>query len=214
MKKYKAIIFDCDGTLLDTVRDLTNAVNAALRCVGLPEQTENDTKKMVGNGISVFVKRALGNNHQDLYDRAFPIFKQYYDQHFDDFTAPYPGIINMLEKLKKEGYLLLLVSNKNRVFLQKLYENFFADSIGFALGETEGLLPKPAPDMVEYILEKFSLQKNEVVYVGDSQVDIKTAQNVKIDGIFVAWGFCDKSVLINNGAKIIIDAPQQLVGLV
>lgn len=212
--KYKAILFDCDGTLLNTITDLTNAVNFSLQSVGLPKQTEEDTLKMVGKGIKVLVEKALGEENNSLFPKAFSAFSSYYNEHYCDYTTPYAGISETLKTLKDNGYKLFVISNKKSVFLKKLYHLYFADTIVFALGETEGLRPKPEPDMVEYVLNTYALRKEEVVYVGDSRVDIETATRAGIDGIFVTWGFDDKDTLLKNGAKILIDAPRQLVGFV
>ena len=213
--KYKAIIFDCDGTLLDTIKDLTNAVNYALEKFGFALKTEEETLKMVGNGIKMLVKRALPEEvEQNVFDKVFAYFKAYYNEHYADFTAPYSGITETLKILKKQGYRLALVSNKQRDYLAKLYDMFFKDTIEYAIGETEGYAPKPAPDMVNLTLSKLGVKKEDAVYVGDSSVDIATARNSEMDGIFVSWGFNTKRQLIENGAKIIIDAPLDLVGLV
>ena len=212
--KYKAIIFDCDGTLLNTIKDLTNAVNYALEKTGFQPQTESDTLKMVGNGIKALVERALPKSGKYLMEKALDYFKQYYGQHFADYTSPYNGILDLLDRLKESGYKTALVSNKNRIFLEKLFNKYFINKIDFYLGESENLMPKPAPDMVEYALKKLIVDKKDAVYVGDSKVDIKTAENSGIDGIFVTWGFSEKKQLIDCGAKEIIDAPQELLDLV
>ena len=212
--KYKAIIFDCDGTLLNTIKDLTNAVNYALEKAGFQPQTESDTLKMVGNGIKALVERALPKSGKYLMEKALDYFKQYYGQHFADYTSPYNGILDLLDRLKESGYKTALVSNKNRIFLEKLFNKYFINKIDFYLGESENLMPKPAPDMVEYALKKLIVDKKDAVYVGDSKVDIKTAENSGIDGIFVTWGFSEKQQLIDCGAKEIIDAPQELLDLV
>lgn len=212
--KYKAIVFDCDGTLLDTISDLTNAVNFALQSVNAPMQTDKDTLGMVGNGIKKLVERSLPDNKKELFDVAFKKFKEYYNNHYDDFTKPYPGIPETLQILKEKGYVLLLVSNKNTLFLEKLYNKFFCDTISVSLGETEGLKAKPAPDMVEYVLKKVGIDKKDAVYVGDSDVDIQTAKNSGLDCISVSWGFKTREDLIKYGANIIIDAPQELLEMV
>lgn len=212
--KYKAIVFDCDGTLLDTISDLTNAVNFALQSVNAPMQTDVDTLGMVGNGIKKLVERSLPDNKKELFDVAFKKFKEYYNDHYDDFTKPYQGIPETLQILKEKGYVLLLVSNKNTLFLEKLYNKFFYDTISVSLGETEGLKSKPAPDMVEYVLKKVGIDKKDAVYVGDSDVDIQTAKNSGLDCISVSWGFKTREDLIKYGANIIIDAPQELLEMV
>ena len=212
--KYKAIVFDCDGTLLDTISDLTNAVNFALQSVNAPMQTDVDTLGMVGNGIKKLVERSLPDNKKELFDVAFKKFKEYYNDHYDDFTKPYQGIPETLQILKEKGYVLLLVSNKNTLFLEKLYNKFFYDTISVSLGETEGLKPKPAPDMVEYVVKKVGIDKKDAVYVGDSDVDIQTAKNSGLDCISVSWGFKTREDLIKYGANIIIDAPQELLEMV
>lgn len=212
--KYKAIIFDCDGTLLNTISDLTNAVNYALINIGCCKQTDEDTLSMVGNGIKALVTRALPNSHKERFEEAFALFKNYYGQHYADFTKPYDGITDLLVELKKRGYKIALVSNKNKLYLKLLFDKFFAETIDYQIGETEGLAPKPASDMVYRALENLNVDKNEAVYVGDSHVDVETAENSGMDGIFVTWGFASKQDLIKCGATKIIDAPQELLDLI
>ncbi len=213
--KYKAIIFDCDGTLLNTIKDLTNSVNYALSDLGFPIKTEEETLKMVGNGIKMLVKRALPSDvENEVFEKVFAKFRTYYNVHYADNTAPYSGITDTLKILKNKGYRLALVSNKQRDYLAKLYDMFFKDTIEYAIGETDGYAPKPAPDMVWLTLSKLGVDKTEAVYVGDSSVDVATAKNSEMDGIFVSWGFNNKQQLKQNGAKIIIDAPLELVNLV
>ena len=212
--KYKAIIFDCDGTLLNTVSDLTNAVNYALEKLGFPQQTDEETLKMVGNGIKVLVFRALPENKKNFTDEALSYFKEYYGTHFADKTMPYDGVCDLLKSLKKSGYKIALVSNKNARYLELLVKKFFSEDLDFWIGETDGLLPKPAPDMVNKALEFLQISAEEAVYVGDSPVDVSTAKNSELDGIFVSWGFCTEEQLFSCGAKTVISAPQELLKMV
>ena len=209
--KYKLIIFDCDGTLLYTLDDLTEAVNYANETLGLKTYTSNDLIKFVGNGIGALIKEAIGEKNLNMYDKAMELFKEHYSVHFADKTIPYSGILEILRELKNNGYLLALVSNKNKQYLRLLYNKYFSEDITICIGESEDLRKKPAPDMVEFVLNDLNISKSDVVYVGDSEVDMQTAQNSGVDFIAVSWGYRTKEFLMKCGAKTIIDTPHQIL---
>jgi len=212
MKTYKTYIFDLDGTLLDTLGDLTSSVNHALRSVGLPERTQEDVRKFVGNGVRMLMKRAVpGGEDNVLFEDAFSEFRNYYLNHDKDQTVPYEGIMDMLTELKGRGAKIAVVSNKFLPATQSLCSHYFGNLVDVAIGEHEGVRKKPAPDTVEEALQRMGADKESAVYVGDSDVDILTAKNSGLPCISVLWGFRDKEFLEAHGATRFVAAPHNLV---
>ena len=212
--KYSTYIFDLDGTLLDTLADLAAAVNYALRQHGMPEHTIDDVRRFVGNGVRKLMERAIpdGEKNPD-FEATFATFREYYMHHSLDNTRPYPGIIETLEALKEQGCRLAVVSNKMMAATQELCRHFFAETIEVAIGENEaaGIRKKPAPDTVFEALRQLGEEKDSAVYVGDSDVDLETANNSGLPCISVLWGFRDRDFLIQHGAKTFISAPSELL---
>lgn len=212
--KYSTYIFDLDGTLLDTLADLAAAVNYALRQHGMPEHTIDDVRRFVGNGVRKLMERAIpdGEKNPD-FEATFATFREYYMHHSLDTTRPYPGIIETLEALKEQGCRLAVVSNKMMAATQELCRHFFAETIEVAIGENEaaGIRKKPAPDTVFEALRQLGEEKDSAVYVGDSDVDLETANNSGLPCISVLWGFRDRNFLIQHGAKTFISAPSELL---
>ena len=212
--KYSTYIFDLDGTLLDTLADLAAAVNYALRQHGMPEHTIDDVRRFVGNGVRKLMERAIpdGEKNPD-FEATFATFREYYMHHSLDTTRPYPGIIETLEALKEQGCRLAVVSNKMMAATKELCQHFFAETIEVAIGENEaaGIRKKPAPDTVFEALRQLGEEKDSAVYVGDSDVDLETANNSGLPCISVLWGFRDRNFLIQHGAKTFISAPSELL---
>ncbi len=210
----KAIVFDLDGTLLDTLQDLTNAVNFALRENGMPERTTDEVRRFVGNGVEKLMIRAIFDGKGNaLFDKAFMDFKSYYAAHCKDFTSPYPGVLPLMKKLKERGYAMAIVSNKIDSAVKALDREYFGEYTSAAIGETEGVARKPAPDTVEKALREIGVKKRNAIYVGDSDVDIETAKNSGLPCVSVLWGFRDKAFLLEHGADIFINKPQELLNL-
>ncbi len=213
MKDYKSYIFDLDGTLLNTLDDLAASTNYALRSVGLPEHTVEDVRRFVGNGVRKLMERAIeGGDTNPLFDEAYATFREHYLEHGLDTTKPYPGVVDMLKKLKGEGKNIAVVSNKFYDATQELVRHFFGEYVSVAIGERENIRKKPAPDTVLEAMRLLGIGKEDAVYVGDSDVDVNTAKNVGIPCISVLWGFRDKEFLLENGATTFIDSPEQLFG--
>ena len=212
--KYKTVIFDLDGTLLDTLQDLTNSVNFALRSMKYPERTIEEVRAFVGNGIGKLMERAVPahTDTQSVY-KALQIFKEHYGAHCEDFTSPYPGILELLDFLKECGVLIAVVSNKADFAVRKLCEKYFGNRILLAVGEKEGIRRKPAPDSVFSVMDQLGTSREETVYVGDSDVDIETARNAGLDSIIVTWGFREKENLIQSGASVLADSVSALENL-
>ncbi len=212
---YETIIFDLDGTLLDTLDDLANSVNAALRKCGLKTRTREEVRSFIGNGIRLLMARATELEEGELFNEAFEEFKRHYGEHCEENTKPYDGVLAMLEELQKKGIKTAVVSNKADFATKKLAESYFGGLLASAVGENEagGIRKKPAPDSLLAVMHELGAEKEKTAYVGDSEVDIQTARNAGVDCISVTWGFKDREFLIKNGASRLIDAPSEIVAL-
>lgn len=209
----KAVIFDLDGTLLNTLDDLADSTNYALSRFGYPTRTIDEVRQFVGNGVAKLIERAIpeGKNNPN-FEKCLAIFKENYAQNMYNKTAPYNGIIEMLSNLKSKGIKIAVVSNKFDLAVKELCKKYFEGVIDFAAGENEaqGIRKKPAPDTVISVLNEFNFAPEDAVYVGDSDVDIMTAKNSKMPCISVTWGFRDEEFLLENGATILINAPSEI----
>lgn len=209
----KAVIFDLDGTLLNTLDDLADSTNYALSRFGYPTRTIDEVRQFVGNGVAKLIERAIpeGKNNPN-FEKCLAIFKENYAQNMYNKTAPYNGIIEMLSNLKSKGIKIAVVSNKFDLAVKELCKKYFEGFIDFAAGENEaqGIKKKPAPDTVISVLNEFNFAPEDAVYVGDSDVDIMTAKNSKMPCISVTWGFRDEKFLLENGATILINAPSEI----
>lgn len=211
----KAVIFDLDGTLLDTLEDLWASTNAALTQYGYPNRTLAEVRAFVGNGVKNLMLRALGIQAPEecpQFEEVFAAFKAHYALHNNDRTQAYPGIPELLARLKEAGIGMAIVSNKLDPAVEALSELYFADYISVAIGENEaaGIKKKPAPDTVLAALFQLGVCKEEAVYVGDSEVDIATAQNSGLACISVTWGFRDRECLMQHGAGRLYETPEEV----
>lgn len=201
-RKYDAVIFDLDGTLLDTLDDLTDSVNAVLMQHQMRQYSRTQIRSFVGNGIRRLMQQAVPEGEANpQFAQIYEEFKAYYGVHCMDKTRPYPGILALLERLSENGYQLAIVSNKADFAVKKLRDFYFADYIKVAIGESEDIQKKPAPDTVYQALKELSTGHERAVYVGDSEVDIQTASNAGMDSIIVTWGFRDSMFLMKHGAQ-------------
>ena len=214
----KLAIFDLDGTLLNTIDDLANAVNHALTLNGYPGHAIETYRTMVGNGVKKLVERAMpqdlcNNNH--TLERILKDFREYYNQHLHDFSTPYPDIEALLNELHSRGVMLAVASNKYENAVCELMSHFFS-SLPFVsvCGNIEGVPPKPDPSIVFRILSEHPTPKNDVIYVGDSAVDIETARRAGVTAVGVSWGFRPVSELESACADHIIDNPLDLLNLI
>ncbi len=207
----KLVVFDMDGTILNTLDDLKDTLNYALGQYHFPARTLEETRAFVGNGIHKLIERAVpeGTDAQTV-EKVFNTFLEYYQIHCMDQTRPYPGIVSLLQSLKEAGLLTAVVSNKADAAVQELCERFFPGLFDFAVGEHEGVQKKPAPDMVQLALRTLGTQASDAVYVGDSDVDLATAKNSGLDGIIVTWGFRDREFLESQGADVFADTPEKV----
>lgn len=213
MKQYSTYIFDLDGTLLDTIQDLATSVNYALSQCRMPERTLDEVRRFVGNGVRLLMIRAVPDGEDNpRFQEAFDIFRSHYLEHSLDTTAPYPGIMEMLQRLKANGKRMAVVSNKFDTATKELIRHFFGNLIEVAIGENEaaGVRKKPAPDTVNEALRQLGVGKEDAVYVGDSDVDLQTARNSGLPCISVLWGFRDREFLLENGATTFVQSPDNI----
>lgn len=212
---YRLVIFDLDGTILDTLEDLTDAVNYALEQSGQPVRSIGEVREFVGNGVKKLIERAVQpETGPDETDKIFDAFMSYYKVHCADKTKAYDGINELLSELKKEGFLTAVVSNKADVAVKKLCEQYFSGFFDYCVGERAGILKKPAPDSVNEVLKKLSVNSAEAVYVGDSDVDLDTARNAGLDCISVNWGFRSEKFLLEHGAVKVAKSAKQIMDYV
>ena len=210
--RYKAIIFDLDGTLLDTLTDLAEGTNYALRINGFPERTLDEIRRFVGNGARKLVERAVpGGQVEAALDQVRRDFDVYYKVHCKDHTGPYPGIMEMLEELARKGYALGVVSNKPDFAVQELIPEYFSGLFISVSGEREGVAKKPAPDLLWEAMKNLQVNSSEAVSVGDSEVDLEAAANAGIPCISVAWGFKGRRFLEEHQAEVIIEKPVEIL---
>lgn len=212
MKKYDTVIFDLDGTLLNTLEDLADGVNHVLRENGYPQRTLEEVRCFVGNGIRKLMERALPENVTgEQFEEVFEQFRTYYTAHCQIKTRAYEGILELLKELKEQGYAMAIVSNKNQSAVTQLNELYFGEWIGTAIGQKEGIRKKPAPDTVLQALKILGKEKEHALYVGDSEVDFQTAENVGMDCVLVSWGFRTAEELKSFVPLARIGRPQELL---
>ena len=213
--KYTTIVFDCDGTLLDTLTDLRNAVNYVLRAHDLPERSVPEVKAALGNGVAHLMRQSLPDSISEAqFNTYLDEFKAYYGEHLQDYTAPYPGMLNVLDTLRTKGYKLAIVSNKIQEGITPLNKEYFGDRLPVAIGERPGLQRKPAPDMVLQALKELGSTQDESIYIGDSEVDVATAKNSGLLCIGVTWGFRDEQLHKDLGVKYIARKAEDIVTII
>lgn len=213
--RYKAAIFDLDGTILDTLADLAASTNHALKRSGYPERTVDEVRRFVGNGIRNLMIRAVpeGTSEEDII-KTHGYFTEHYAVHCADNTRPYDGITELIRELRSKGIKTAVVSNKADYAVQELVKTYFDGLFDCAVGEREGIERKPCPDSVNEVLSVLGLDRSEAVYIGDSDVDVKTAENAGMDEISVLWGFRDKAFLTGHGAVCFAEDTAQLKSMI
>lgn len=211
---FDTYVFDLDGTLLSTLEDLAASCNYALRANHLPERTLEEVRMMVGNGVEMLMRRAVGDKMEDQacdFAHIMSDFRNHYMAHSLDHTQPYPDVMDMLEELKARGKNVAVVSNKFYAATQELCRHFFGDLVDVAIGAREDIQKKPAPDTVFEALRQMKTDVQGAVYIGDSDVDVMTARNSGMPCISVLWGFRDREFLAEHGASIFVSTPRQLL---
>lgn len=207
---YQLVIFDLDGTILDTLQDLADAVNHAMKKNDMPLHTVDEVRQFVGNGIRKLIERSVPKETETaVIDKVHSDFTAYYQVHCADNTAPYAGIPELLQNLREHGIHTAVISNKADYAVQSLCEQYFPNLFDAVAGEKEGTRRKPAPDSVNAVLNALHLTREQAVYIGDSDVDIETAKNAGMPCISVAWGFRDVPFLKEHHAsQIVKDVPE------
>ncbi len=213
--KYDAILFDMDGTVVDSLADITHAVNHAMQHFGLPERSSAEVMASLGNGARYLLHAFLpADTPEGLLDEMLAYYQPYYAAHTGDRTRPYDGILPMMERLRAMGLRLAIISNKPDAAVQPLVRTYFAELVALAVGERPGVRRKPAPDMIDAAAAEMGVDKSRCLYVGDSEVDVETARSAGIGCISVTWGFRSRAQLLQAGAETIIDRPDELPELV
>jgi len=209
------VIFDMDGTLLYTLEDLTDSTNYALEKCAYPKRTLKEVRNFVGNGVAKLIERAIpkGRNNPD-FEKCLEIFKKNYSENMYNKTKPYDGILDMLAVLRKNGFKIAVVSNKFDSAVKELSKKYFNGLIDISVGQRDDVAKKPAPDSVNEVIKELGVKKEDCIYVGDSEVDIQTAQNAGLDCISVVWGYKDIDFLYQNGASTIIYSPEELLDII
>lgn len=192
----KLLIFDLDGTLIDTLDDLKNAVNYALIAENFPQKDKEHIRKSIGNGVAVLVSRCIpdGMNNPE-YKNTLDLFKQHYSIHHSDNTKPYPNVMEALINLKSRGYKLAVATNKLAEVARILIENMYPGMFDYVQGDEKGMDRKPAPMMIESLCKRFGVSKKEAFYIGDTNVDMETAINSQVDYVLVTYGYRTKEEL-------------------
>ena len=213
--KYELIVFDMDGTILDTLEDLKNSMNYTLKLHNMPERTLDEIRSFVGNGIRKLIERAVPQEtSEEKITEIHKNFMAHYEIHCADFTKPYDGVISLIQELRNRGYKTAVVSNKADSAVQELCVQYFPNLFDLAIGERSEIAKKPAPDMVHLALAQLGFSKENAVYIGDSDVDVATARNSGLAMIAVDWGFRSRDFLISQGAETIVSKPEEILELV
>ena len=206
------VIFDLDGTLLDTLEDLTDSTNYALKKFGLQERSIDEVRQFVGNGVDRLIRRAVaGALPEEKEAECLRTFKQYYAEHMYHKTKPYDGIMKLVKMLIQEQYRLAIVSNKFDPAVKELNRIYFENQFPVAIGASEGIAKKPAPDTVYEAMRQLGSSKENAIYVGDSDVDVMTAKKSGLPCIGVTWGFRDEELLTSLGADYIVHRPEEIM---
>ena len=217
IKMKQLVIFDLDGTLIDTIADLAAATNHALTKNGFPTHEAEAYRFFVGNGVNKLFERALpeGEKTDENILRIRKDFLPYYDKHNTDLSRPYPDIPELLEYIQSMGILLAVASNKYQTATEKLIAHYFSGiRFSIVLGQRENIPIKPDPAIINRILSATNVQKEDTIYIGDSGVDMQTANNSGVDGIGVTWGFRPRTELEAFNPKYIVDKTQEIIPLI
>jgi len=214
MTDITTVVFDLDGTLLDTLGDLADGVNFALTQYGYPERTVGEVRQFVGNGVRNLIELSIpGGLENPDFEPCLHVFKEHYSHNMQNKTRPYDGVLILLETLRKEGFKIAIVSNKFDKAVKELSKEYFGSNIDVSIGESARIHKKPAPDCVYEALHELNTEARTAIYVGDSEVDVRTAHNAGLPCVGVTWGFRDKDILVKEGAEYIISHPLELLDI-
>ena len=212
----KAVLFDLDGTLVNSLCDLAFAVNEGLKKYGFPERETSEFERFVGNGISKTIERALphGFKTDENLKKVKEVFSCVYKQHFDDKTYAYNGVPQAVKDLKSKGFKLAVVTNKSQKMAELVVTKFYGDSFDCIIGKRDGIPSKPDPQSALTAINELGVKPFECVFVGDSEVDIMTGLNSGAVPIGVLWGFRKREELEAKGAKYIINTPKEIENVI
>lgn len=208
--KYGGIVFDLDGTLIDTLADLSAAMNTAMRQLGLPEHSPQACRQMIGDGIRTFASRAVGPDHLHLTDRAVELMRADYQQNLVVHSRVYEGLSEVIERLAAVGVQMGVITNKHQQEAETIIRHFFDDRMARVVGVSEITPVKPDPTGTLRVLRQMGITPDQALFVGDSDVDVETAKRTGMQFLGVAWGFRGRKALAEAGAKDIIDQPDEL----
>lgn len=211
----KGIIFDLDGTLLNTVDDIKNSLNFVLEENNFPLRTEEEVKSSLGYGSLSLIKDSLPKDTtEDMINKIYNDYVSHYTKNNNNFTKPYEDIMTLLKLLKANKYLVAITSNKMQEAVTELNQETFLGLIDVAIGERKSLKLKPDPEMIVLALNELGLSNEEVLYVGDTEVDLLTAKNANLKSIAVTWGFRTKKELLKHSPDYVIDSPLDLLEII
>ena len=214
MMNYNTLIFDLDGTLLNSLDDLADSVNHALEKLNYPLRSKEEICSFIGNGIEKLIELSVPEKTSyDKFAECLFLFKIHYSKNLKNKTKPYDGIMELLEYLKENEYKMAIVSNKFQDGVTELKDQYFSEYIQVAIGKSSERRKKPYPDSVLKAIEDLNSSKDKCLYIGDREVDFKTARNANIDFAGVAWGFRDKKILEDLGSDYIINTPNDLISI-
>lgn len=210
----KTIIFDLDGTLLYSLEDLKDSVNFVMKKHGFREYTIDEVREAIGNGVRLLMERILPKDiDKNLFEECLSEFKQNYSKNMYNKTKPYDGVLDMLKALREEGYKIAVLSNKFDSAVKELSNKYFGELVDLAVGQKEGVKEKPSPLGIQEIAKELDTDVETCIMVGDSEVDIQTANNAGIDCISVTWGYKNIDFLYDNGATKLVYAPKDILEL-
>lgn len=209
------LIFDLDGTLLYTLDDLTDSINYVLSEFGFPLKSIDEIRNSVGNGVYLLIERVIpdGRNNPH-FDECVESFKKHYSENMFNKTKPYEGVIDILKRLKTDNYNIAVVSNKFDNAVKELVGRYFNGLIDVSVGQRNGVAKKPAPDAVNEVISTLGVDKSECIFIGDSEVDIETANNAGLPCLSVTWGYKDIDFLYQHGASTLVYSPEDIWELV
>ena len=213
MGKYHTVLFDMDGTILDTLDDLTDSVNHTLRELGYGERTREEVRSYLGYGSRRLIERSLGTTETKTVDEAFRIYRAWYGEHTQIKTKPYDGIVDVMRALRAHDIRVAVASNKPEAMVRKLCDYHFPGLVDAVVGDVDGRERKPQRDMIDAALAELGASHDGAVYVGDTEVDVQTAQNAHLPVIAVGWGFRERAQQIEAGATVFADTPDELLRL-
>lgn len=207
----KLILFDLDGTLMNTLEDLTDSTNHILTTNNFPKRTIKEIRTFVGNGIKKLIERAVPENtSKEIIEKCYKEMVSYYKEHSLIKTAPYSGVIDLIKNLRSKGIKIGIITNKVQNSAEIIVDKFFKNSIDLVIGDNKKFPLKPNPDSINAAIEHFNVSKEETIYIGDSEVDLLTGKNANVKTIAVLWGFRDKNFLVEKGGKIFAKTSEEL----